>query len=370
MKKVFLSLLATSLVFFTTVFVVAKHQDAGDAPFRVAMISGIADIDDNSFNQSTYEGCKEWCSGHDIPFTYYKPAANSNAERGKCVELAIERGYNVLFLPGYQFGDTIAQFANKYPDVTFYGIDVTESDLPSTFIPGDNVFCFSYHEEIAGYLAGYASTKEGYKKHGFLGGMKGLAVTRFGYGYVQGVDAAASEMNIDAEINFVYGGQFYGDNDITKYVDNWYKGGTEIVFACGGGIYTSAALAARDNGGKIIGVDSDQSIVVDRDYGEGICITSAMKCIPSTIKTVLDSYADEIASGETFAKLGLVSSSNIDENYVGLPIDTWSMTNFTVEDYKVVVDDILKGKCIISDEVNSQPTLSSHTTLKEFGSIK
>ena len=86
-------------------------------------------------------------------------------------------------------------------------------------------------------MAGYAAVKLGYKHLGFLGGMSVPAVTRFGYGYVQGVDEAAKELGItsDVELEYVCGGQFYGDADITAYMDTWYGSkGVEVVFACGG----------------------------------------------------------------------------------------------------------------------------------------
>ena len=63
-----------------------------------------------------------------------------------------------------------------------------------------------------------------------------------------------------SSVNYVYGGQFFGDADITAVMDTWYQGGTEVVFACGGGIYTSAAeAAAKKVGAKVIGVDVDQA---------------------------------------------------------------------------------------------------------------
>ena len=103
------------------------------------------------------------------------------------------------------------------------------------------------------------------------------AVVRYGFGYVQGADEAAGEMGLtDVTMNYVYGGQFFGDTDITAKMDTWYQGGTEVVFACGGGIYTSAAEAAKKVNGKVIGVDVDQSATIDGDYGAGITVTSAM----------------------------------------------------------------------------------------------
>ena len=58
----------------------------------------------------------------------------------------------------------------------------------------ENVFCVTFKEEEAGYLAGYAAVKDGFTKLGFLGGMAVPAVIRYGYGYVQGADAAAQEL--------------------------------------------------------------------------------------------------------------------------------------------------------------------------------
>lgn len=71
-------------------------------------------------------------------------------------------------------------------------------------------------------------------------------------------------------------------------MDTWYSNGTEVVFACGGGIFTSAAEAAAKVGGKIIGVDSDQSPTIDA-YGEGMTVTSAMKSLTATVNSMLNS---------------------------------------------------------------------------------
>ena len=126
-------------------------------------------------------------------------------------------------------------------------------------------------------MAGYAAVKLGYTHLGFLGGMAVPAVVRYGYGFVQGADAAAAETGAAVTVEYAYGNQFYGDADITAYMDNWYQTlGVEVVFACGGGIYSSAAEAAAKVGGKVIGVDVDQAAIIDGGYGDGMTVTSAM----------------------------------------------------------------------------------------------
>jgi basic membrane protein A len=107
---------------------------------------------------------------------------------------------------------------------------------------------------------------------------------------------------------------------------------TEVVFSCGGGIYTSVALSAKENNGYMIGVDVDQAPVIDRDYGEGICITSAMKGIKQTVIDKLgELYYDRVWE-KGISYLGLVSSEQPEHNYVQLPMDTWRMKNFTVKE--------------------------------------
>ena len=264
-----------------------KETDKPDtAAYKVAMITDYGDITDQSFNQTTYEACKAFCDKNSVEFKYYKPTADSTAARVEMVEQAVADGFNVIVMPGFAFAGTIAECQDTYPDVKFIGLDISEFDLYDSFYNHDkdgnrtdlkdpnnkehiskNVYCAVYQEELCGYMAGYAAVKLGYTKLGFLGGMAVPAVIRYGFGLVQGADAAAKELDTKIEINYVYGGQFNGDADITAKMDTWYNAGTEVVFACGGGIFTSAAEAAAKVGGKVIGVDTDQSGIIDGCYG-------------------------------------------------------------------------------------------------------
>ena len=260
------------------------EEPADNTEYAVAMITDYGDITDQSFNQTTYEACKEFCEANGLQFNYFKPAGDSDAERVAMIESAIDEGYNVVVMPGYAFAGAIKETADIYPEVTFIALDVSAGDLGDDYTLPSNLYCAVYQEELCGYMAGYAAVKLGYTKLGFLGGMAVPAVVRYGFGYVQGVDAAAKELGITVDLKYAYGNQFVGDADITAAMDTWYQGGTEIVFACGGGIYTSAAEAAAKVGGKIIGVDVDQAGIIDGDYGEGMTVTSAMKGLAPTVK--------------------------------------------------------------------------------------
>ena len=348
------------------------EEPAADAAYSVAMITDYGDITDQSFNQTTYEACKEFCEANGLQFNYFKPAGDSDAERVAMIESAIDEGYNVVVMPGYAFAGAIKETADIYPEVTFIALDVSAGDLGDDYTLPSNLYCAVYQEELCGYMAGYAAVKLGYTKLGFLGGMAVPAVVRYGFGYVQGVDAAAKELGITVDLKYAYGNQFVGDADITAAMDTWYQGGTEIVFACGGGIYTSAAEAAAKVGGKIIGVDVDQAGIIDGDYGEGMTVTSAMKGLAPTVKHLLSEVvAGNFANyGGKIETLGLVSA-NPEENYVQIPTASTQFEDgkFTQADYEALVAAMFAGDVTVSNDITAMPAVTN-VTVEDFGNLK
>lgn len=363
--------------------------DASEEKMKVAMLTDSGDITDQSFNQMTYEACKAWGKENDIEFNYYKPQSDSDEARTASVDQAVADGANVIVLSGYVFAPTVIDESDLYPEVKFLALDVSAGDIcekgigegydynpdhynVTDYYNEDNVYCCTYQEELSGFMAGYAAVMLGYRHLGFLGGMSVPAVNRYGYGYVQGTDAAAKELGItdEVQVEYVCGGQFYGDADITAYMDTWYGSkGVEVVFACGGGIYTSAAEAAVKTGGKVIGVDSDQSATID-DYKEGLTVTSAMKGLQVTIDNVLDAILDNEWDKYVgkIENLGMESPDSA-ENYVQLPEETtqWDGT-FTKEDYQKLVQRMYNGEYEVSSDSTTFP--ETEITATDYGSIK
>ena len=391
MKKILALLLVAIMVI--GMFAGCANTTGNKNANKIAMVTDYGDITDQSFNQTTWEAVKAFGEKNKVEVKYYKPTSNDTAGRVASVELAIAEGHNVIVLPGYAFGATIAEVSGKYKDVKFIALDVAKGDLLeggvalkgeaydynpdnwdlNKYVYMDNVYCAIYQEEISGYMAGYAAVKLGYTKLGFLGGMAVPAVIRFGYGFVQGADAAAAELGITVDMKYAYGNQFYGDADITAVMDTWYAAGTEVVFACGGGIYTSAAEAAKKVGGKIIGVDVDQAAIIDGAYGEGMTITSAMKGLaPTTIDTLTDvvingkwaDYAGKIVS------LGLVSADP-EANYVQIPMATTLFEDgkFSAEDYKAMVAAMFEGTLTVSADIAAEPAVTN-SNVEWLGNLK
>ena len=353
----------------------ADAEDGGNAEtaaYQVAMITDYGDITDQSFNQTTYEACQEFCDAEGLQFEYYKPAGDSTAERVAMVDAAVADGYNVIVMPGYAFAETIKETAELYPDVTFIALDVAQGDLGEDYTVPSNVYCAVYQEELCGYMAGYAAVKLGYTHLGVLGGMAVPAVQRFGYGFVQGADAAAVEMGIADQVvmEYAYGNQFYGDSDITAYMDNWYQTlGVEVVFASGGGIYTSAVEAALKSNGYVVGVDVDQNYigvngVADGSFAYNPFITSAMKGLTEAVNTALS----DIEAGD-WSEIA-ASNGNFgleDGDYVGLPTDadSWNFETFTTDEYEALKEKIKSGEIAVdnSSDDSTKPTVSEFTTV-------
>ena len=367
-----------------------NQGDTNETTYKVAMITDYGDITDQSFNQTTYEACKAFADANKIEFSYFKPAGDNTADRVAMIESAVDQGYNVIVMPGYAFGEAITQTAPNFTDVKFIALDVSAGDLGEGFVVPANLYCAVYQEELCGYMAGYAAVKLGYKNLGFLGGMAVPAVVRYGYGFVQGVDAAAAELKLtDVKVNYVYGGQFFGDADITAAMDTWYAGGTQVVFACGGGIYTSAVDAAKKvEGAKVIGVDVDQAGVIanyaageDADQAtidgyKALTVTSAMKGL---YPTTYDTLTDVILNGnwEKYSAqidtLGLVSADDPALNYVQIPMEStqWADGAFTQDDYKALVKAMFDGTLTVSNDTEKgAKDFATVITVDDQGQIK
>ena len=367
-----------------------NQGDTTETTYKVAMITDYGDITDQSFNQTTYEACKAFTDANKIEFSYFKPAGDNTADRVAMIESAVDEGYNVIVMPGYAFGGAIVETAPNFPDVKFIALDVSAGDLGEGFVIPANLYCAVYQEELCGYMAGYAAVKLGYKNLGFLGGMAVPAVQRYGLGFVQGVDAAAAELKLtDVKVNYVYGGQFFGDADITAAMDTWYAGGTQVVFACGGGIYTSAVDAAKKvEGAKVIGVDVDQAGVIanyaageDADQAtidgyKALTVTSAMKGL---YPTTYDTLTDVILNGnwEKYSAqidtLGLVSADDPALNYVQIPMEStqWADGAFTQDDYKALVKAMFDGTLTVSNDIEKgAKDFATVITVDDQGQIK
>ena len=318
---------------------------------KIAFITDVGNIDDHGFNQYSYEGVTKFAEASGAESKYYKPAGDTDQDRLDAIQQAVDDGYNVVVMAGFLFGKACYNAAVANPDTLFLALDVTEFDMrenPDTpvEVPA-NVALVTYKEEQAGFLAGYAAVVEGYKELGFLGGIDVPAVVRYGYGFVQGAEKAAADLNIDdVNIKYWYSGSFTPTDEIATKMDAWYVEGTEIVFACGGGIYLSAQSAAETNDGLMIGVDVDQS------YISPIFITSAMKALSNSVVLALTNAVENgMKWPEAYA--GKCQALGAAENCIGLPMENSHFEKFTQAQYDELFQSMVDGSLVVDNSFDS-----------------
>ena len=332
---------------------IPDEMTSTDGKYQVAFITDVGQLKDKSFNQGTYDGVKLYAANNGKSYKYYQPANGDQAtddDRINAMKLACDNGAEVVVAAGFMQEAALKAAAAAYPNVNFVFID----GYPIGF---DNVAGIAFMEQQSGYLAGYAAVMEGYTKLGFTGGGGGTnpACQRFGYGFAQGAAAAAAVKGVKVELNYswAHGASFSASPELQTMATGWYKNGTQVIFACGGSMFSSVVAAADAEDGKVVGVDVDQS------FESTTVITSAMKGLAdATVWAITKHYEGK------FSEIGGKSTSlGAADNAVGLPTATWSLKNWSVADYEKLFNDIVAGKVAISDALVLAPESNDNITV-------
>lgn len=317
-------------------------NNAGDGKYEIALVTDVGTIDDKSFNQGAWEGVVAYADENNISHQYYKPVEASDEAYKDAIALAVKGGAKTIVLPGYLFEVPCFDVQTQYPDVKFILIDGEPHTADyATYTTESNVLCILYAEQQAGFLAGYAAVKDGYKKLGFMGGMAVPAVKKFGYGFVAGADKAAAELGLakdEVSIRYTYLDSFNPTPEINAKASSWYQEGTEIIFSAAGGAGNSVMKAAETAGTKVIGVDVDQS------SESATVISSAMKNLKKSVYDALTSIYDGTFEG---GKTLVLDSTN---EGVQLPMETSTWAAFTKEDYDALYNRLAAGEFTIQTD--------------------
>ena len=356
MKKLLAVLMALVLMMCSVAFADAVNPDdvadtmtSEDGTYKLAFVTDVGQLKDKSFNQGTWNGVKGYAAEHGMSYKYYQPANGDQAtddDRYDAMKAACEGGADVVICAGFMQETALKKAAAEFTDTKFVFVDGYEIGL-------SNVAPISFKEEQSGYLAGYAVVKDGFTKLGFAGGGGGTnpACCRFGYGFAQGANAAAKEMGISVELKYSwqYGASFSASPELQTMIKGWYETGTEIVFACGGSMFSSIVAAAAENEGYVVGVDVDQS-----SESETV-ITSAMKGLSSATQWAIGKFYD----GKWDEIGGIAQSLGAEEDAVGLPTENWLFETYTVEEYNELLAAIKSGEVVVDGTVVTDDQISS-----------
>ena len=313
--------------------------------YELALVTDLGTIDDKSFNQGAWEGMKKYAEENGISYKYYQPQEGTTDAYVETIGLAVEGGAKLVVCPGFLFEEPVFIVQDQYPDVHFILLDGEPHNGDySEFKTNDTVMPILFQEDQAGYLAGYAAVKDGMTKLGFMGGMAVPAVIRYGYGFVQGADAAAKELGVNVEVMYNYTGAFAATPEAQAMAASWYQNGTEVVFGCGGAVGNSVMAAAEEAGAKVIGVDVGQSGESDT------VITSAMKMLSNSVYDGVKAFYDGSFPG------GQTSVFTAENDGVGLPMETSKFESFTQADYDALFADMKAGKITINNNTEDSTT--------------
>ncbi len=356
MKKLLAVLMALVLMMCSVAFAGAVDPDyiadtmtSEDGTYKLAFVTDVGQLKDKSFNQGTWNGVKGYAAEHGMSYKYYQPANGDQAtddDRYDAMKAACEGGADVVICAGFMQETALKKAAAEFTDTKFVFVDGYEIGL-------SNVAPISFKEEQSGYLAGYAVVMDGFTKLGFAGGGGGTnpACCRFGYGFAQGANAAAKEMGINVELKYSwqYGASFSASPELQTMIKGWYETGTEIVFACGGSMFSSIVAAAAENEGYVVGVDVDQS-----SESETV-ITSAMKGLSSATQWAIGKFYD----GKWDEIGGIAQSLGAEEDAVGLPTENWLFETYTVEEYNELLAAIKSGEVVVDGTIVTDDQISS-----------
>lgn len=343
MKKITKVLLAVVLMTSLVACQNKEGSQGNDKGAEIALITDVGTIDDGSFNEGSFNGVKAYGEEHGVTYDYYRPIKDETEAYYEEIVKAIEDGgAKVVVTPGFLFAQAVQKAQHEFPDVHFVFVDGVPATIDEEQDLADNTYSILYEEQQAGFLAGYAAVKDGYRKLGFIGGLKIPAVERFGIGFVYGAELAAQELGETVEMHYNYSGKFEAAPEVKTLAAGWYAGGTEIIFTASGGANASVFAAAEETDGKVIGVDVDQ-------YGDSeTVVTSALKELELSVYEALEAhYKGEFPGGTIY-------SYGVEDDGIGLSDKFDRFENFTKDDYEEIYSRLKENKDGLRESIPTQ----------------
>jgi len=272
-----------------------------EAPdFLPCMVSDAGGFDDQSFNQSSFEGLVEAADALGVDHNEVESADDTVYESN--ITNLVDQGCNLIVTVGFLLADATSAAAEANPDVEFAIVDDASIDL-------ENVKPLTFNTSEAAFLAGYAAAS--YSETGTVGTFGGLqipTVTIFMDGFVDGVeyyneqtgeDVQAIGWNVQEQTGSFTGG-FEAGTAARNVAQSLIDQNADVIMPVGGPIFQSAGDAIRDAGRPIslIGVDSDGFLSAP-DYAD-LFLTSVLKGVGSGVNDVVTAAGNDEFDAEPY----------------------------------------------------------------------
>lgn len=252
-KRSWLALMLSAILVLAVGCGSQDNADQGkDGGFKVGMVTDTGGLNDESFNQTAWEGIKK---------TEKELGANIKALESKRDEDYVpnltkfaREPRDITWAVGFKFEKSIPEVAKQFPNAKFGIID---SNLGGN-IP-ENVTAVTFKEQEGSFLMGViAGLTTKTDKIGFIGGISSPLISKFESGFKAGVYAA----NPKATVQVAYAESFTDATKGRSLAQNMYNGGVDVIFHASGGVGKGLfdEVKTREKGKYwAIGVDMDQS---------------------------------------------------------------------------------------------------------------
>lgn len=300
-----------------------EAQSNNDKTIKVGMVADVGGINDESFNQSAWEGLQQAQEelGIDVKVLESKQASEYLGN----IETLADDGMNLIIGVGNTMAEDIKVQSENYPDISFAIVDETYNSIPKNVTP------ILFKENEASFLAGLIAGKmTGSNEVGFIGGMENAVIYRFLYGYEYGVNKS----NDEADVNVQYAGTFADAAKGKSIANQMYANGVDIILSAAGGTGVGAIESAKEQNKYAIGVDKDQSNLAPDNV-----LTSALKKVNVGVYDVVKEFKNGKLTGGEAKVYGLK------ENGVGIPESTKNLVPQDIIDYvNTMADEVKNGK--------------------------
>lgn len=308
--KTLMKILVISLVSLSLVACSSKDDKGNNdknSDLKIAVITSEAGENDNGYNKSASDGLKEIGAELGAEVKVIEPSTGIAA----AMETLAEDGYNLIFSLEYDFDALVSgvggakPIAEQYPDTWF----VVFNDNPNIDDKGEtlhnNVISVLFDVHESSYLAGYLSVymnenhgelfPEGYNMTpleqsrgiGFVGGTNSNGILVYSYGFIQGINQAAQELDVTYDYYAKYDAGFSDPALGSTVAGTMYQSGANVVFADAGVVGEGITAKAKEAGK--IAIQTDANLDAQQP---GHVLTSVLKITGVPVKTISKAYAD------------------------------------------------------------------------------
>jgi basic membrane protein A len=281
-------------VIFCLIVTMSSFTFAADKQLKIGMVTDVGGVNDQSFNQSAWEGLQKAKKELGIKASYQE--SKQDADYQANLETLYDAENDLIWGIGFKVADALLKAAKQNPKQKYGIIDYSFGDKTPP-----NVIGVMFKAEEGAFLAGYIAAKMSKTNTiGFIGGMSVPIIHSFQYGYKAGAKQANKKIIILEQYS-----ESFTDAAKGKAITNqMISKNADVVFHAAGAVGDGVIEAAKEKNKMAIGVDRDQNYLAPKNV-----ITSSLKRVDNAIFQVVTDLKKGNFKGGTTQNFGLMDGA-------------------------------------------------------------